>query len=501
MLAAVRQGLPPALRRHLGSLAALPVDLGAELRAILGDRLTTAPSALEQHGRDESFHRPVPPQAVAFPESTEEVAAIVRAAAAHRTPIVPFGAGTSLEGHVAALRGGICLDMTRMNRILEVNPEDMDCWVNPEDMDCWVQAGVTRKQLDEHLRDTGLFFPVDPGADATLGGMAATRASGTAAVRYGTMRDNVRSLTVVLPDGSVTRTGRRVRKSSAGYDLTALFVGSEGTLGVITEVSLRLFGVPEAAAAAVCTFSGMKAAVDTATLVMQSGIPVARIELMDELQADAINKYSHTQLALAPTLFFEFHGSPAAVKEAAEAAGAIAADLGGADFQWADREEERRRLWSARHSAYYAARALRPGGNGLITDVCVPLSRLTECVLEAQRLCKSHGLLAPLVGHVGDSNFHMLLIIDPANAEELARAHRAVDDLVHLAQDVGGTCTGEHGIGHGKLCHLEREHGLPALQAMHGIKQALDPLNIMNPGKLGSDPAGFAAAAHIDEQA
>ncbi|KAI7837750.1 hypothetical protein COHA_008381 [Chlorella ohadii] len=410
-------------------------------------------------------------QAVAFPASTEEVSRIVRAAAAHRTPIVPFGAGTSLEGHVAALRGGICLDMSRMNKVLEVNPEDMDCWV---------QAGVTRKQLDEHLRDTGL-------------------ASGTAAVRYGTMKDNVRSLTVVLPDGSVTRTGRRVRKSSAGYDLTALFVGSEGTLGVITEVSLRLFGVPEAAAAAVCTFPDMKSAVDTATLVMQSGIPVARIELMDELQADAINKYSHTQLALAPTLFFEFHGSPAAVKEAAEAAGAIAADLGGADFQWADKEEERRKLWSARHSAYYAARALRPGGNGLITDVCVPLSRLTECVLEAQRLCKAHGLLAPLVGHVGDSNFHMLLIIDPTNAEELARAHRAVDDLVHLAQDVGGTCTGEHGIGHGKLCHLEREHGLPALQAMHGIKQALDPFNIMNPGKLGSDPAGFAAAAHIDD--
>lgn len=492
MLAGAQQALArsPALLRHIRSLAALPADLGAELRSILGDRLTTAPSALQQHGSDESFHRPVPPQAVAFPESTEEVASIVRAAAAHRTPIVPFGAGTSLEGHVAALRGGICLDMSRMNKVLEVNPEDQDCWV---------QAGVTRKQLDEHLRDTGLFFPVDPGADATLGGMAATRASGTAAVRYGTMKDNVRSLTVVLPDGSVTRTGRRVRKSSAGYDLTALFVGSEGTLGVITEVSLRLFGVPEAAAAAVCTFPDMKAAVDTATLVMQSGIPVARIELMDELQADAINKYSHTQLALAPTLFFEFHGSPAAVKEAAEAAGAIAADLGGADFQWADREEERRKLWSARHSAYYAARALRPGGNGLITDVCVPLSRLTECVLEAQRLCRAHGLLAPLVGHVGDSNFHMLLIIDPTNAEELARAHRAVDDLVHLAQDVGGTCTGEHGIGHGKLCHLEREHGLPALQVMHGIKRALDPLDIMNPGKLGSDPAGFAAAAHIDD--
>ncbi|KAL4431359.1 hypothetical protein ABPG75_006615 [Micractinium tetrahymenae] len=460
----------------------------AELRSIVGDRLTTQPAALEQHGHDESYHRGRPPQAVLFPECTEEVSRIVRAAAAARCPVIPFGAGTSLEGHIAALRGGICLDLSRMNRVLQVSPEDMDCWV---------EAGVTRKQLNQHLHDTGLFFPVDPGADATLGGMAATRASGTNAVRYGTMRDNVRSLTVVLPDGTITKTGRCVRKSSAGYDLTALFVGSEGTLGVITEVALRLYGQPEATAAAVCAFGDLKGAVETATLIMQVGIPVARIELLDDLQIDAINKYSHTDLQVAPTLFFEFNGSPAAVKEAAEAAGAVAADYGGSNFGWAEKEEERRQLWSARHSAYYAARALRPGCSGFPTDLCVPLSKLTETVLASQELCRRHGLLAPLVGHVGDSNFHMLLIINTENAEEVARAKQVVADMVHLAQDAGGTCTGEHGIGYGKLCHLEREHGLPALQAMHAIKAALDPLDIMNPGKLGSDPASFAAAGRL----
>lgn len=487
MLAAGRWEIRRPLCRWVSTLQP---ELEAELRSIVGDRLTTQPAALEQHGRDESYHRGRAPQAVLYPESTGEVSAIVRAAAAARCPVIPFGVGTSLEGHVAALRGGICLDLSRMNRILQVNPEDMDCWV---------QAGVTRKQLNQHLHDTGLFFPVDPGADATLGGMAATRASGTNAVRYGTMRDNVRSLTVVLPDGTVTQTGRRVRKSSAGYDLTALFVGSEGTLGVITEVALRLHGQPEATAAAVCAFADLKGAVDTATLVMQAGIPVARIELLDALQIEAINRYSHTDLQVAPTLFLEFNGSPAAVQEAAEAAGAIAADCGGSNFRWAEREEERRQLWSARHSAYYAARALRPGCAGFPTDLCVPLSRLTETVLASQELCRRHGLLAPMVGHVGDGNFHMLLIIDMDNAEEVARAKQVVTEMVHLAQDVGGTCTGEHGVGYGKLCHLEREHGLPALQVMQGIKAALDPLGIMNPGKLGSSPASFGSAARLDD--
>lgn len=474
------------------SLATLQPALKADLQAIVGDRMSTSPAVLEQHGRDESFHRPMPPQAVLFPESSEEVSRIVRAAAAHRTPIIPFGVGTSLEGHVAALRGGICLDMSRMNRVLQVSPEDMDCRV---------QAGVTRLQLNQHLHHTGLFFPVDPGADATLGGMAATRASGTNAVRYGTMRDNVRALTVVLPSGEIIQTGRCVRKSSAGYDLTALLVGSEGTLGVITEVALRLHSQPEAAAAAVCAFADLKGAVEAATLVMQSGVPVARIELLDELQVDAINRYSKTSLPVAPHLFLEFHGCPAAVAEAAKAAGAIAAGCGGSGFAWAEKEEDRKRLWAARHSAYYAAKALRPGCASFTTDLCVPLSQLTDTVLAAQQLCRRHGLLAPLVGHVGDGNFHMLLIIDAASGEEVARARQCVDEMVRLAQDAGGTCTGEHGIGHGKLAHLEREHGGAALQAMHAIKQALDPLNIMNPGKLGSNPADWAAAAHIDDAA
>lgn len=486
MLATAGRAIRQPLCRWVSTLQP---ELEAELRSIVGDRLTTQPAALKQHGQDESYHRGRAPQAVLFPQSTEEVSRVVRAAAAARCPVIPFGAGTSLEGHVAALRGGICLDLSRMNRVLQVSPEDMDCRV---------EAGVTHRQLNRHLHDTGLFFPVDPGADATLGGMAATRASGTNAVRYGTMRDNVRCLTAVLPDGTVTQTGRRVRKSSAGYDLTALLVGSEGTLGVITELTLRLYGQPEATAAAVCAFAHLKGAVEAVTLIMQAGIPVARIELLDALQVDAINRYSGTHLHAAPTLFLEFNGSAAGVQEAAEAAGAIAADCGGSDFRWAEREEERRQLWSARHSAYYAALALRPGCRGFPTDLCVPLSRLTETVLASQELCRRHDLLAPLVGHVGDGNFHMLLIVDADSAEEVARAKRVAADMVHLAQDVGGTCTGEHGVGYGKLCHLEREHGLPALQVMRGIKAALDPLDIMNPGKLGSDPAGFAESPRTD---
>lgn len=454
-----------------------------DLSALLADRLTSSAAVLERHGKDESYHEGMPPQAVVYPTSTEEVAEVVRACAAHRTPVIPFGAGTSLEGHIAALRGGVCIDMSHMNRVLEVSEGDMDCQV---------EAGVTRSQLNQHLRESGLFFPVDPGADATLGGMTATRALGTNAVRYGTMRDNVRGLTVVLPDGRVLRTGRRVRKSSAGYDLPALFVGSEGTLGVITEVALRLYGQPESVSAAMCSFPDVQSAVDAVTLIMQSGTPVARIELMDAAMVDAVNRFSKLELEVAPTLFFEFHGaSTAAVEEAAAAAGEVAADCGGSDFKWATSPEERSRLWAARHQAYYAARALRPGCGGFPTDLCVPLTALAPAVEQAQALCARRGVLAPLVGHVGDSNFHLLMIIDEGSAEEVAAAKACADEMIAIAQRLGGTCTGEHGVGYGKLHALHAEHGEAGLGVMHAIKQAIDPLGIMNPGKLGSDPAAF----------
>lgn len=495
-------------------------SLQTELRTLLGeDCFSASPAALESHGRDESFHPAIPPHAIAYPTSTSQVAAIVAACAAAQTPIIPFGAGTSLEGHIAALKGGVCLDMTRMNGITCVRSKDMDVTV---------QAGATRKQLNEHLRDIGLFFSVDPGADATLGGMASTRASGTTAVRYGTMRDNVRALTVVLPNGQVMRTGRSVRKSSAGYDLTSLFVGAEGTLGVITELDLRLHPMPEAVAAAVCGFRELEGAVDTAVAVMQAGVPVARVELLDGVAIDAVNKYSKTDLAPTPTLFFEFHGCQAAVDESAEAAGSIATEFGGLGFRWAKAADERQALWSARHTAYYAGIALRPGNfpwsNGLFsmhwnfqnynmlcsssqrkffnrtgckgfpTDLCVPLSRLTECVLACKAIVDRHGLLAPLLGHVGDGNFHFCLVLNGEDRGEVKRANSAVDEMVSVAHSMGGTCTGEHGIGYGKLHHLMTEHGgRSALEVMHAIKKSLDPLNIMNPGKLGSDPALFVA--------
>ena len=445
-----------------------------ELRALLGDRLSVSAAVREQHGHDESYHETAAPDAVAFAESTDEVAAIMKLAAKHGAPVVPFGTGTSLEGHVAALQGGLCIDLTRMNRVLEVNESDLDVRV---------EAGVTRKQLNEEIRDKGLFFPVDPGANASLGGMTATRASGTNAVRYGTMRENVLGLTVVLADGSIIRTGGRARKSAAGYDLTRLFVGSEGTLGVITEIRLRLYGIPEAMSSAVCGFDTLAGAVDTVIQTIQSGIPVARIELLDEVQIDAINRYAKFDYAVKPTLFFEFHGSEQGVVEHAEAVQAIAAEHGAGAFRWTAKTEERNQLWQARHNAYYAGLALRPGAKGWPTDVCVPISRLADCILETKQDVVDAGLLAPIVGHVGDGNFHLCFIIDPENPEEMARANKVNERMVARALAMGGTCTGEHGIGTGKIAFLEEEHG-SALPTMRAIKRALDPENRMNPGKM-----------------
>ena len=446
-----------------------------ELQKLLGERLSISNSVREHHGRDESFHASAPPEAVAFVENNEEVAEIVRICVRHQKPIIPFGTGTSLEGHVAALHGGVCLDVSGMNKVLEVNENDLDCRV---------QAGVTRKQLNQHLRNSGLFFPIDPGADASLGGMTATRASGTNAVRYGTMRENVLGLTVVTADGRIIRTGTRARKSSAGYDLTRLFVGSEGTLGIITEIQLRLYGVPEAISAAVCSFETMEGAVNTTISTIQMGIPVARIELLDEVQVDAINRYSDFDYALKPTLFFEFHGTEAWVKEQSEMVKEISTEEGGSDFQWSTQEQEKQKLWEARHNAYYAGLALRPGSKGWATDVCVPISRLADCILETRSDIEESKLTVPLVGHVGDGNFHLLFLIDPENEEEELKLYQPLNDrLIERALRMGGTCTGEHGIGSGKIKYMEAEHG-DSLDLMRQIKQAFDPDNLMNPGKM-----------------
>ena len=446
------------------------------LRQLLGDRLSTAAAVREHHGKDVSYHEGAAPDAVAFAASNEEVAEIVRICAGHKVPVVPFGTGTSLEGHIAALAGGVCLDLSQMNEILEVNAADLDCRV---------QAGVTRKQLNEYLRDQGLMFPIDPGADASLGGMTATRASGTNAVRYGTMRENVLGLTVVTADGRVVKTGGRARKSSAGYDLTRLFVGSEGTLGVITEVQLRLHGIPETIASAVCSFETLAGAVDSVIATIQMGIPVARIELLDEVQMAASNRYSDLDYPEQPTLFFEFHGSEASAKEQAESVAAIAEENGGGAFRWATLAEERNKLWQARHDAYYAALALRPGAGGWATDVCVPISRLAECIAETRRDIDESGLTAPIVGHVGDGNFHLIYLLDKDDPEEIKRAEAHNDRMVMRALALGGTCTGEHGIGYGKMEFLKAEQG-EAVALMRSVKQALDPDNIMNPGKIFS---------------
>ena len=456
------------------SLAA--VDAVREtLLARFGNRAVTSQAVRQQHANTLTWAQNQPPDIVVYPESTQEVSEIVTLCAAHRVPVIPFGTGTSFEGHTNAPFGGVSIDTSMMKAVLAVHAEDLDCVV---------QAGVTRKQLNEHLRDQGLFFPIDPGADASLGGMASTRASGTNAVRYGTMKDNVLSLTVVLPDGRITRTASRARKSSAGYDLTRLFVGSEGTLGVITEVTLKLYGIPEAISAAVCPFPSVKAACDATILAIQTGIPVARIELADETQVKAINLYSKLGLPEAPMLFMEFHGTQASVEEQAVRFGEIAADLGGGPFEWETRAEDRTRLWQARHDAYWAAVSLRPGSKTLATDVCVPLSRLAECVEATQRDIAETGLIAPILGHVGDGNFHVCPLVDMDDPDEISRLEGFLERLVDRALSMEGTCTGEHGVGQSKIKYLEREHDPGALDMMRTLKRSLDPLNIMNPGKI-----------------
>ena len=450
-------------------------SLVQQLRQIAGDRVATSESVRANHSHGESWHDPSPPDAVVFPETTAEVAAIVSACAAARTPIVPFGMGSSLEGHVNAVRGGITIDLTRMTRVLQLSPEDLDVIV---------EAGITHRTLNDRLKNTGLMFPVDPGADATIGGMTATRASGTTAVRYGTMRENVLGLTVVLADGRVIHTGGRARKSASGYDLTRLFVGSEGTLGVITEVTLRLFGKPDAVTSAVCPFASMAGAANAVIATIQLGIPVARIEIIDEQQLAAVNRYSKTSYPVAPTLFFEFHGtSETIVAEQARSVEEIARDNGALGFQWASTPEARATLWQARHNALYAAMAARPGAKPWTSDVCVPISKLSECIVETQEDLGREGIVAPLVGHAGDGNFHLIFMVDTGDASEMKAVKAANARLVERALRLGGTCSGEHGVGFGKLPYLAREHG-EALDVMRAIKRALDPQNIMNPGKL-----------------
>ena len=453
----------------------LPPELADALHQRFGSRFSRGDSVRLQHGRDESPHGPLPPDAVVFAASTAEVAAAMTLCAAHGVPVIPYGVGSSVEGHVLALQGGVSLDLSGMNRVLEIHAEDGDATV---------EAGVTRKQLNDALKGSGLFFPIDPGADATLGGMAATRASGTNAVRYGTMRDNVMATTAVLADGRIIRTGSRARKSSAGYDLTRLLVGSEGTLAIITELTVRLYPLPEAVSAAVCAFPSIDAAVRTSIQTIQLGVPVARIELVDALTITAINAYSKTSLAVAPTLFFEFHGSPASVEEQARTVQAIAGDQGGLDFAWATRPEDRSRLWQARHDAYFACLQLRPGCRCVSTDVCVPISRLADCIAATAKDIAQTELPVPILGHVGDGNFHLVIPILPDRPDEQEQAAWLRGRLVERALAMGGTCTGEHGVGLGKRQYLAAEHGAEAVAVMRSLKAALDPGNLLNPGKI-----------------
>ena len=448
------------------------------IRDVIGERITTADAVRAQHGRDEFWHHAALPDAVAFALSTEEVAKIVTICADTGTPIIPFGTGTSVEGHVQAVHGGITVDLSRMDAVLEVNPEDFDCTV---------QAGVTRKQLNSFIRDTGLWFPIDPGADASLGGMTATRASGTNAVRYGTMKDNVMSVKAVLANGEIITTARRAKKSSAGLDLTRLFVGSEGILGIMTEITLRLHGVPETIAAAVVAFPSVEAAVDTVVETIQSGVPIARVELLDDVQLKAVNDYSGFDYPVLPTLFMEFSGGPKSVEEQIETTRRIVAEHGGGEFRWETEHEKRDALWQARHDVAYAVKAMRPGAELWATDCCVPLSKLTQCITDTKRDLEGCSFPAPMLGHVGDGNYHLIYVIDPDSEAEVKEAEALNERMIHRALAAGGTCTGEHGIGLGKKHFLVEELG-GAVDVMWQIKRALDPLNIMNPGKMLHEP-------------
>jgi D-lactate dehydrogenase (cytochrome) len=464
---------------HPAQLAALkkplPEELLAGLKALFDDRLSTAQAMRDHHGRDESSYDPMPPDAVIFAQSTEEVAQAVQLCSAHDVPVIAYGAGTSLEGHILALRGGVTIDLSQMNRVLAIHAEDQTATV---------QSGVTRKQLNQELRDTGLFFPIDPGADASLGGMAATRASGTNAVRYGTMRENVLALTVVMADGRIIKTGTRARKSAAGYDLTRIFVGSEGTLGIITEVSVRIYPQPDAVSAAVCSFPSTADAVNAVIQTIQMGVPVARVEFLDENSVRAINAHDQLQLPEKPLLLFEFHGTEQGVQEQAKMVQAIVDEHRAIGFEWATRMEDRTRLWTARHNAYFAMLQMRPGGRGITTDCCVPISRLAESILDTQLDCERNNMIYGIVGHVGDGNYHVLMMIDPDDPADIAKAEGVNERIVGRALAMDGTCTGEHGVGMHKMGFLVQEHGEEAIKTMRLLKHAFDPKNIMNPGKI-----------------
>lgn len=453
----------------------VPAPFTDALQAQFGKRFSTAESVREHHGKDESPFLPVPPDGVVFAESTQEVADIVKLCAEHKVPLIPFGVGSSLEGHLLAVQGGISVDLNAMNKVLSINPEDLTATV---------QACVTRKQLNEELRSTGLFFPIDPGADASIGGMAATSASGTNAVRYGTMRENVLGLKAVMADGTIVETGTRAKKSSAGYDLTRLLVGSEGTLGVITEVTIKLYPQPEAISAAIVNFPTIRGAVDTVIQTIQMGIPVARSEFLDAEMVKAINAHEKLNLKEQTTLFFEFHGSNTSVEEQAQYVQDLASENGGEDFEWATRPEDRTRLWNARHNAYFAALQVRPGCRGISTDTCVPISRLADAVIGSREILDRASVPTMIVGHVGDGNFHCVLLLDPNNPEEVEECEKLNDEIVQLALSMDGTCTGEHGIGLHKIGYLVNEAGEGSVDLMRRIKLALDPDNIMNPGKI-----------------